>query len=313
MMLDIQKKMTILLSLFSMTALSVIMILISPTTSCEAFTSSSSSSSSSSTMTARRMVASSSSSTTSSTKSSSSSSSSSLTLPKTQYPDPNLNNPWYSTKIQTDMSYSTKVKSLYLRHCVVERKETAELALQWYLQLTSGGSVENVGTNSGDDDDVVIHTSRDPFGDVTKQLSACTMTREEGGKIGWVDIEVNKKSNELTYSSLIPSDILKKLIELQPKAGDVHIIGPSSHTNQVHLIRVEELYIPNIVLPTERKSLSTLTSIDSKEINKLGSFNGINALVSRNKLKGHGKAEDPFLPISYLVSRSIFFVMSYFT
>ena len=293
MMLAIQKKMTILLfSLFSMTALSVIMIMTSPTTSCEAFTSSSSSSSSSSsTMTTRRMVASSSSSTTSSTKSKSSSSSS-LTLPKTQYPDPNLNNPWYSTKIQSDMSYSTKVKSLYLRHCVVERKETAELALNWYLQLTSGGSVENVGNSDGDDV-VVIHTSRDPFGDVTKQLSACTMTREEGGKIGWVDIEVNKKSNELTYSSLIPSDILKNLIELQPKAGDVHIIGPSSTTNQVHLIRVEELYIPNIVLPTERKSLSTLTSSSSnsngsKNEDKLGSFNGINALVSRNKLKGHG-------------------------
>jgi hypothetical protein len=40
------------------------------------------------------------------------------------------------------MSYSTKVKSLYLRHCVVERKETAELALNWYLQLTSGGDVD---------------------------------------------------------------------------------------------------------------------------------------------------------------------------
>mmetsp|Transcript_27807 Transcript_27807/g.31139 ORF Transcript_27807/g.31139 Transcript_27807/m.31139 type:complete len:84 (-) Transcript_27807:229-480(-) len=66
-------------------------------------------------------------STSTSTSSASSSSTSSSVLPKTQYPNPQLEDPWYSTKIQTNMGYTTKVKSLYLRHCVLERKETAEL------------------------------------------------------------------------------------------------------------------------------------------------------------------------------------------
>mmetsp|Transcript_20971 Transcript_20971/g.24030 ORF Transcript_20971/g.24030 Transcript_20971/m.24030 type:complete len:330 (+) Transcript_20971:218-1207(+) len=229
-----------------------------------------------------------------STSSASSSSTSSLVLPKTQYPNPQLEDPWYSTKIQTDMGYTTKVKSLYLRHCVLERKETAELALQWYLQLTSSGS-----SISADDDcnNIIkdLKKSRDPFGDVTKQLSACSMTRDEGGNIGWVDIDIdvdvyhdadnsnNKKKKELTAASLIPDDILRTLVELQPKAGDVHIVGPSSITHQVHVIRVEELYIPNMILPE-----SIIPSTVNNKTIKLGSFNGVNALVPRNKLKGHG-------------------------
>mmetsp|Transcript_223 Transcript_223/g.236 ORF Transcript_223/g.236 Transcript_223/m.236 type:complete len:160 (+) Transcript_223:1-480(+) len=119
------------------------------------------------------------------------------------------------------------------------------------------------------------------------------MTREEGGKIGWVDIDMdvdvdnsnNKKKKELTAASLIPDDILRTLVELQPKAGDVHIVGPSSITQQVHVIRVEELYIPNIILP---ESIPTVQNTKSKNTIKLGSFNGVNALVPRNKLKGHG-------------------------
>jgi len=192
------------------------------------------------------------------------------------------------------MGYSKRVKSLYLRHVVVERTETAELALQWYLQLSSGASI--TGGESDDDDIVELNTSRDPFGDVAKQLSACSMTRDEGGKIGWVDLpslsdnDTNtnnsaSKSGELTFATLIPDDVLQKLVELQPKAGDVHIVGPSSDTNQVHVLRVEELYVPN-VLP---KAIERVYA-DTKEDNdlKLGSFGGINALIPRNKLKGHG-------------------------
>lgn len=222
----------------------------------------------------------------------------SSTPSKTQYPNPNLADPWYSTRIQKDMGYSERVKSLYLRHVVVERMETAELALQWYLQLSSG---ENVAKSDGSDSDktntVELNTSRDPFGDVAQQLSACSMTRDEGGKIGWVDlpsehgddsededeIMERRKNGELTFASLIPDDVLEKLVALQPKAGDVHIVGPSSSTNQVHVIRVEELYVPN-VLP---KAIERVYAGDESDL-KLGAFNGVNQLVPRNKLKGHG-------------------------
>ena len=206
--------------------------------------------------------------------------------------DPKVDDPWYSTRIQKDMGYSEKVKSLYLRHLLVERMETAELALQWYLQLSSG---ENVAGNDSEKETVELNTSRDPFGDVAQKLSACSMTRDEGGKIGWVDIpsddvededdsEARRKNGELTFASLIPDDILEKLVALQPKAGDVHIVGPSASTNQVHVIRIEELYVPN-VLP---KAIERVYRRDDEGDAKLGSFNGVNEMVPRNKLKGHG-------------------------
>ncbi len=212
----------------------------------------------------------------------------SSTPSKTQSPNPNLADPWYSTRIQKDMGYSERVKSLYLRHVVVERMETAEMALKWYLQLSSG---ENIATSeSGITTQVELNTSRDPFGDVARQLSACSMTRDEGGKIGWVDLPsedsgedetiARRENGELTFASLIPDDVLGKIVALQPKAGDVHIIGPSSTTNQVHVVRVEELYVPN-VLP---KAIERVNIGDAK----LGSFGGVNAMIPRKKLKGHG-------------------------
>ena len=204
--------------------------------------------------------------------------------PQSQYPNPNLADPWYSTRIQKDMGYSERVKSLYLRHVVVERTETAELALQWYLQLSSGENIAG-GDGQADENSVELNTSRDPFGDVAKQLSACTMTRDEGGKIGWVDIDKSANKEELSFATLIPEDVLEKLVKVQPKAGDVHIVGPSSLTNQVHVIRVEELYVPN----TLTRGIERVYADKSKENDvKLGAFNGENLLVPRNKLKGHG-------------------------
>lgn len=212
----------------------------------------------------------------------------SSTPSKIESPNTNLADPWYSTRIQKDMGYTERVKSLYLRHVVVERMETAELALEWYLQLSSG---ENIATNDSDkSNSVELNTSRDPFGDVARQLSACSMTRDEGGKIGWVDLPselsdedetiARRKNGELTYASLIPDDVLEKLVALQPKAGDVHILGPSSSTNQVHVVRIEELYVPNVV----PKAIERVNIGDAK----LGSFSGVNALVPRKKLKGQG-------------------------
>mmetsp|Transcript_46489 Transcript_46489/g.50121 ORF Transcript_46489/g.50121 Transcript_46489/m.50121 type:complete len:89 (-) Transcript_46489:33-299(-) len=60
-------------------------------------------------------------------------------------------------------------------------------------------------------------------------------------------------------------------------------VPPRSPIKQVHVIRVEELYIPNIILPE-----SIIPSTVNNKTIKLGSFNGVNALVPRNKLKGHG-------------------------
>mmetsp|Transcript_8247 Transcript_8247/g.24369 ORF Transcript_8247/g.24369 Transcript_8247/m.24369 type:complete len:808 (+) Transcript_8247:54-2477(+) len=195
---------------------------------------------------------------------------------------------WFSTRIQKDMEYSSRVKSLYLRHVVVERTDTAKLALDWYLQLSAGETVTTSGDVDDDDDIVVLTTSKDPFGDVAKHLSACSVTREEGGKLGWVDVPGSKsddddeKKEEFSVAGLLPRDLLDRLVAKQPKAGDVYIVGPSAITNQVHVVRVEELYVPN-VLP---KAIDRVYS--AEESTKLGSFNGVNALIPRNKLKGHG-------------------------
>jgi tRNA-2-methylthio-N6-dimethylallyladenosine synthase len=76
---------------------------------------------------------------------------------------------------------------------------------------------------------------------------------------------------------LIPADVLQQLLRLAPKTGDVHILQ-SSVTQQVHVVRVEELLIQHNanLFPDETKQART------------GSHAGINAVLPRGKLKGQG-------------------------
>jgi hypothetical protein len=144
---------------------------------------------------------------------------------------------------------------VYLRHILVERMDMAQLALEQYVANTS---------------------SKDPFGELAAKISACAATREEAGKIGWIDVQDTESESELS-SLLIPADVLQQLLRLAPKTGDVHILQ-SSVTQQVHVVRVEELLIQHNanLFPDETKQART------------GSHAGINAVLPRGKLKGQG-------------------------
>jgi tRNA-2-methylthio-N6-dimethylallyladenosine synthase len=157
---------------------------------------------------------------------------------------------WFPTRIQEDVDYQKVVKSLYLRHIMVETMDVAQLALTQYL----------------------ANTSKDPFGEVAKAISACPSSRDEGGKIGWIDIQ-----DRVAMTTLITADILDQLVSLAPKTGDVHILT-SSDTDQVHVIRVEEILIQHN---------TNLFQDESKE-SRIGSHGGRNAILPRGKLKGQG-------------------------
>lgn len=163
---------------------------------------------------------------------------------------------WFPTRIQEDVNYQKLVESFYLRHIVVETKEMAQMTMDRYLADTS---------------------SKDPFGALAVEISACSVSREEDGKIGWVDVVGGDQNLE---TSMLPGDVLSGLIALTPKSGDVHIVE-SKHTGQVHIIRVEELLIrhnPNLFPEEDGTTKET----------RVGSHSGINAVKTRRKLKGKG-------------------------
>eukprot|EP00980_Cylindrotheca_fusiformis_P031446 scaffold26371_cov117-Cylindrotheca_fusiformis.AAC.4 len=114
---------------------------------------------------------------------------------------------WFPTRIQEDVNYEMLVQSFYLRHIVVETREMAQMAMDQYLANTS---------------------SRDPFGELASRVSACAATREEEGKIGWVDIGVDQDD-----AGVLPKGVLSQLVALTPKTGDVHIVE-SKGTSQFH-------------------------------------------------------------------------------
>ena len=152
---------------------------------------------------------------------------------------------WFPTRIQEDVDYEKVVRSAYLRHVVVETEQMAQLALQSYLKSTH----------------------EDPFGSLANLLSACTVTREDGGRIGWLDVH--------SMHTVVPTDVLEELWIRKPKSGDIHVLQ-SNFTNQVHVIKVEELLLQH------------LTNSQVMGNQRVGAHNGRNALISRSKLKGQG-------------------------
>jgi tRNA-2-methylthio-N6-dimethylallyladenosine synthase len=140
---------------------------------------------------------------------------------------------------------------------VVETNETAKLILDQYSTATS---------------------SPDPFGDLAYTISACLESRTEGGTLGWMDL--NKTNQHQQWHPLLPLSIFQQLIPLAPKVGDVHILT-ASETNQVHLVKVEEL----LLQPSPRYNDN-----NNNQLLKVGSHVGMNALLPRSsqKLKGKG-------------------------
>jgi tRNA-2-methylthio-N6-dimethylallyladenosine synthase len=126
-------------------------------------------------------------------------------------------------------------------------------------------------------------TDEDPFAAIAVSLSACASTRDEGGRIGWVDVVG-------AAESMLPHDVLEQLWLKRPKSGDVQIMQ-SQITNQVHVIKVEELLLKNL-LETNRVTGNT----------RVGAHNGQNALIARSKLKGQGVTPKfPDNPKSYQI------------
>ena len=158
----------------------------------------------------------------------------------------------------------------------------ADQAQQQYLNMQLSGD------GGGDDD---------PFGRVAKMVSACPITRSDGGKIGWVDRIEDNSNNAL---SVLPSDVITKMYGLQPKSGDMHVIQ-SDETRQWHLIQIVELWIQNPITPlsaspstaTATQSSSSSSSDSTTTISpRLGSHMGSNDLIRRrsNRLEGQGNS-----------------------
>ena len=72
--------------------------------------------------------------------------------------------------------YDTLVKGAYVRHVLLETKEMTELAIQMYLKGGEKRTKEEMEEQTVSD--------LDPFSKLAMDLSACELSREEGGKIG---------------------------------------------------------------------------------------------------------------------------------
>ena len=170
-------------------------------------------------------------------------------------------NAWFPTKATSEdvINYHATVKSLFLRHVLVETDEMAKLAMDVLKSNLS-------------------HT-QDPFGELAQSLSACIYSREEGGKIGWCDNPLNEKVKDVVNSNaesievMLPRDTISALFEeKRPKAGDIIRLRSD---RGVHLIRVDDV----LLAPLKSDAISV-------------SF-------ERKKLKGNGivpQAPSDFMP-----------------
>ena len=203
---------------------------------------------------------------------------------------------WFPVKPEDALltQYNTIVRGAYVRHVVLETKEMVELATQTYLR----GGITTSDTTATNDD------NHDPFGKLAKDVSSCIKSRDENGKIGWVDNPFHPSKlgqqeemvNEVV-SELIPHDVIEELFRSKPKGGDVLSIqskgnassnddSDSSSSSRWHLCRIDDLlidYIPNT--NNEKKEMNQ--EIDNANM-KFKQHGTNKVITSRSKLKGLG-------------------------
>lgn len=132
-------------------------------------------------------------------------------------------------------------------------------------------------------DEAYFQTNGDIFSRLARDVSLCTSSREEGGKIGWVDNPnhrgvTNSERNEIINQSvhgMLSPEVVGSLFQKRAKGGDIVKI-PATTEDGWHLIRVDDLHI--VLQP------SAVTAGSKNIINK-----------NRSKLKGSGNV--PLSPV----------------
>jgi hypothetical protein len=182
-----------------------------------------------------------------------------------------IKNNWFPVKPADALSpsngYDSLVKSAYLRHVLVSTEEMVDLIMDIYLK---GGNLPGNNETYGP-------TDGDVFNRLARDVSLCPDSREDGGKIGWVDNPSNEfnddadkldRTNRVAHGMLDP-DLIRRVFQERVKGGDVLKLQ-ATDGNGWHLIRVDDLYIN--VQPSTMATSGTKNIINKK----------------RNKLKGLG-------------------------
>jgi hypothetical protein len=222
---------------------------------------------------------------------------------------------WFPRTIQATIPYGERVKSLFLRHIVTETRdmgvEAQRLVLSAYTTTTSTTTASPAGPNELDQkkrfsvtavavgrDKNNDYDEDDPFGTIARSISACTFTRDEGGRIGWIDSLSTAGTTSSGGGMILPPLLIEELYRRQPKAGDMELLyDPLS--DRWHLIQVSEVWLhrPVFAMALSSTSSSSSTTTTDPELAKeknaaaarVGSFTGMNLLASNpRQLKGRG-------------------------
>lgn len=183
---------------------------------------------------------------------------------------------WFPVKPEDALltQYDTLVRGAYIRHVLLETEEMGNLAMKTYLKSDFA---------SLDGADVL-----DPFGKLARDLSACRYSREEGGKIGWIDnpfhpahIDKGSVLNE-AVSDMISSTIIEELFKSRPKGGD--ILKFTDETGEKHhLCRIDDLMLDYVNDSKSEKD------VEEQEQTLQFKQRGVNKVITmRSKLKGLG-------------------------
>lgn len=201
---------------------------------------------------------------------------------------------WFPTRIQDALDdYHTTVQRLFVRHIVTETQSMAQWALQ---QSTQYSTISSNGLASDEQSSTATKFRADPFGATAAALSACLATREDGGTIGWVERPDSLLLTESAVpSSILSSNVINDLFQLQPKAGDVYTLEDELE-QRWHVIQVAEIWMNRTVATTKRQqSMLVSESLSVPTDNRLtvvpgaiGHYQGANVVVPRRQLKGHG-------------------------
>jgi PPIC-type PPIASE domain len=103
-----------------------------------------------------------------------------------------------------------------------------------------------------------IRSAEISFELLAKQISACAITRDHGGLIGWVPLTGASSASEIKdeedyFANIIPRNAREQVTQITTKPGDITLV--ESHRG-FHLVQIQDIMVDVRKLATYRRSRS---------------------------------------------------------
>jgi hypothetical protein len=99
-----------------------------------------------------------------------------------------------------------------------------------------------------------VRSSLVTFEQLARQISACAVTRDHGGLLGWVPVTLESEDKEDPFEAMLPKEARERVTHITTKPGDIVMV---QSVRGYHLVQIQDVMVDVLEFATYRKSRKT--------------------------------------------------------